>query len=81
VTAAAGIRALLMSCHREAPRPVLTGGAACSTFRSTINRNGTSCCAKRGFAMASNRALALAAAERLSFPPSNGEFPPAPDRR
>ena len=81
VTAAAGIRALLVSCHSEAPRPVLTGGAACSTYRSTMSRNGTSCCAKRGFAMASNRALALAAAARLSFPPSNGEFPPAPGRR
>ena len=83
MTAAAGIRALLVSCHSEAPRPVLTGGAACSTFRSTMSRNGTSCCAKRGFAMASNRALAIAAAARLSslHPPSNGEFPPAPDHR
>jgi hypothetical protein len=48
VTADAGIRALLVSCRSEAPRPVLTGGAACSTFRSTMSRNGTSCCAKRG---------------------------------
>lgn len=68
VTAAAGIRALLGSCHRKAPWPVLTGGAACSTFRSTMSRNGTSCCAKRRFAMASNRALALAAAARLFSP-------------
>jgi hypothetical protein len=68
VTAAAGIRALLVSCRSEAPRPVLTGGAACSTFRSTMSRNGTSCCAKRRFATASNRALALAAAARLSSP-------------
>jgi hypothetical protein len=43
-TAAAGIRALLVSCHSEAPRLVLMGGAACSTFRSTMSRNGTSCC-------------------------------------
>jgi hypothetical protein len=73
VTAAAGIRALLVPCRSEAPRPVLTGGAACSTFRSTMSRNGTSCCAKRGFAMASNRALAVAAA-RLSSHPSNWPF-------
>jgi hypothetical protein len=69
VTAAAGIRALLGSCHRKAPWPVLTDGAACTTFRSTMSRNGTSCCAKRRFAMGSNRALALAAAARLSSSP------------
>ena len=67
-----------VSCPSEVPRPVLTGGAACSTFRSTRSRNGTSCCAKRSFAMASNRALALAAAARLSFHPSIGEYLPAP---
>jgi hypothetical protein len=67
VTAAAGIRALLGPCPSEAPRPVLTGGAACSTFRSTMSRNGTSGCAKRRFTRVSNRALALAAAARLPF--------------
>jgi len=68
VTAAAGIRALLGPCRSEAPRPVLTGGAAGSMFRSTMRRNETSCCAKRRFATASNRALALAAAARLISP-------------
>jgi len=69
VTAAVGIRALLVSCPREALRLVPTSGTACSTFRSTMSLNGTSCCAKRRFAMASNRALALAAAARLSSSP------------
>ena len=50
MTAAAGIRALLGFLYSEAPRPVLTGDAACSMFRSTMSRNGTSCCTKRGFA-------------------------------
>ena len=69
MTADSGIRALLVSCHSEAPRPVLTGGAASFDvpFDDESERNKLLRQAALRV-MASNRALACSSGSTTVLP-------------